>query len=206
MRSRQRIGWILPLLALVVFCSDSTSDRTSQTARALKVIDGDTIILTDGREVRYMCIDTPERNEPLYEEARQLNHDLVYGKTITLHFGPRATDRYGRTLAMVHVGKLSVAESLITAGLAIVYGFSDNQKFLPPLITKQREAIDKKTGLWAALKEGDEEFYIASTTGFRFHRPQCESAAKIRADRRMQYDSRLAAFYDGLAPCGHCRP
>ncbi len=99
-----------------------------------------------------------------------------------------------------------MAESLITAGLAIVYGFSDNQKFLPLLITRQREAIEKRTGLWAALKEGGEEFYPASTTGFRFHRPDCESAAKIRADHRLQYNSRLAAFYDGLAPCGHCRP
>ncbi|MFC1475796.1 thermonuclease family protein [Candidatus Zixiibacteriota bacterium] len=203
---RQRVGCILLIFVLIVSCTDSTSDRRSQTVRVLKVIDGDTIVLTDGRDVRYMCLDTPERDEPYYEDARRLNHDLVDGKTITLRFGARATDRYGRTLAMVYVGELSVAESLITAGLAVVYGFSDNQKFLPPLIIRQREAIKKKIGIWSILPEGDEEQYVASTVGFRFHRPECESAGQIREDHRIQYDSRRAAFYQGLSPCGRCQP
>lgn len=206
MISGRHVRWISLLVALAVSCTGPASDRTSETARVLKIIDGDTIVLTDGRDVRYMCVNTPERGEPYYEAARRLNHDLVYGKTITMYFGERAIDRYGRTLAMVYIGELSVAEALITSGLAVVYGFTDNQKFLPPLIIKQREAMEQQLGLWSNLPEGDDEFYLASTVGFRFHRPHCESVSQIRQERRMRYDSQRAAFYDGLSPCGQCRP
>ena len=34
-----------------------------------KVVDGDTIELTDGRRVRYIGINTPERGQPFYDEA-----------------------------------------------------------------------------------------------------------------------------------------
>lgn len=198
--------WALVFLALLVSCSDSTSRRQTETAQVLEVIDGDTIILTDGREVRYMCIDTPERDEPYYEQARQLNRDLVGGKTITLHYGKRRIDRYGRTLAVVYQGEISVAESLATVGLAIVYGFSDNADFLPPLILRQRHAIDNRIGLWSKPQIDDEEHYIVSVLGFRFHRPDCRSVSQIDFPRRMQYNSKLEAYYDGYSPCQRCRP
>jgi len=205
--NRQRCyRWALVFLALLVSCSDLTSRRQTETVQVLEVIDGDTIILTDGREVRYMCIDTPEIDEPYYEQAGQLNRDLVGGKTVTLHFGKRRTDRYGRTLAVVYQGEISVAESLVTVGLAIVYGFSDNADFLPPLIRKQRQAIDHRIGLWSEPLADDEEYYIASALGFRFHRPDCRSVSQIKHPRRMRYNSKLEAYYDGLSPCNSCRP
>ncbi len=198
--------WALVLLILLVSCSDSPSRRQSETAQVLEVIDGDTIILTDGRDVRYMCIDTPERDEPYYEQASQLNRDLVGGKTVTLHFGQRRTDRYGRTLALVHQGEISVAESLVTVGLAIVYGFTDNADFLPPLILKQRQAIDRRIGLWSEPQIENEDYYIASVLSFRFHRPDCRSVSQIEHPRRMQYSSKLEAYCDGLSPCNRCDP
>jgi len=206
MKGRQCRRWMFFLLIVLVSCSDSTSDRRWETARVLEVIDGDSIILTDGRNVRYMCINTPEKKEPYYEQAKQLNRDLVGGKTVTLRFGQRAIDRYGRTLAMVYRGETSVAESLVTVGLATVYGFPDNAAFLPLLIRRQREAIDRRIGLWSQPPTSDEEFYIASIVGFRFHRPNCKSVSQIRPDRRMEYASKIEAYYDGLSPCRRCRP
>ncbi len=197
---------LIVFCALLFCCTSPSDDHNTQRVQVLTVIDGDTIELTDGRVVRYMCIDTPERGKPFYEEATQLNHDLVYGQTITLRFGRRKLDRYGRTLARVFVENISIADSLIAAGLALVYGFQDNQEFLAPLIARQREAIGRGSGIWSALSPADEEFYLASTIGFRFHRPGCKSAAKIRADHRLRYDARHAAYYDGLAPCRNCKP
>jgi len=199
-------GLFLFLLGLVCCCARHTPDQQEQTAQVLRVIDGDTIELTDGRIVRYMCIDTPEADEPLCEAATQLNYDLVYGKTITLHTGRRIFDRYGRILARVSVDDIFVAETLVAAGLARVYGFEDNQEFLPPLIIRQRAAIEKGLGIWSALPAEDEQYYVASATGFRFHRPGCASAAEIGADRLLRYASRREAYSAGLSPCRNCRP
>ncbi len=207
--NRRRIALCLGLLCLiagVVSCSSPKQKQQSETVTALKVIDGDTIILTDGRKVRYMCVDTPERGEPWNVEATELNRQLVEGETIELRFGKRPTDRYGRTLAMVRVAGINLADTLISAGLAMVYGFSDNADFLPPLIRRQREAIDQRLGIWSQNLTGDENEYIGSMTGYRFHRPNCEAAGKIKLNRIVRYQSKRDAFYDGLSPCGRCKP
>jgi len=206
MITRRFRPWYLVLLALCISCADSGKHKQTETVDVLDVVDGDTILLTDGREVRYMGVNTPERGQPFYDEATQLNRDLVYGKSVTLHFGGRRTDRYGRTLAMVYVDGLWVSDSLVAAGLAVVYGFSDNAEFLPPLIATQRIAIDARIGLWSILLEESEAFYIGSLSGYRFHRPNCASVPKIKHDRRIQFDSKHDAYYDGYAPCGRCTP
>jgi hypothetical protein len=56
------------------------------------VIDGDTIVLADGRKVRYIGINAPEiehddqKAEPFGNEAKSFNQGLVYRKNIRLEF------------------------------------------------------------------------------------------------------------------------
>jgi micrococcal nuclease len=42
------------------------------------VIDGDTIELTNGRRVRYIGINTPERDQPYYNEAKETNQKIAW--------------------------------------------------------------------------------------------------------------------------------
>lgn len=91
-----------------------------------RVVDGDTLLLSDGRRVRLIGVDTPEvhpsaklnrdaggskrRAEAIRELGRRSSKfvtALVEGKMVTLRFddGNRANghrDRYGRTLAYIH--------------------------------------------------------------------------------------------------------
>jgi micrococcal nuclease len=69
-----------------------------ETALVIRVIDGDTIELLDGRRVRYLRIDTPEIGERYYEEASDRNRELVGGKTVDLQRGNRAEERYSWVL------------------------------------------------------------------------------------------------------------
>jgi endonuclease YncB( thermonuclease family) len=55
-----------------------------ETATVAKVVDGDTIELSDGRKVRYIGINTPERDQPYYQEAAEANRRLVDGKDVQL--------------------------------------------------------------------------------------------------------------------------
>ncbi len=83
------------------------------------VYDGDTIKLSDGLVVRYIGIDTPEKDEEFYKRARRRNLELVGGKRVRVvvcRDEPR--DKYGRTLGWVWVDGLLVNDTLLREGLA----------------------------------------------------------------------------------------
>lgn len=83
------------------------------------VVDGDTVDLDNGETVRLVGIDTPERGECGYDEARAALVDLVEGKRITLGASDEDRDRYDRLLRYVDVGKVDAGLRLIKQGLAV---------------------------------------------------------------------------------------
>lgn len=94
-----------------------------ETGRVVTVIDGDTIdVVINGQElrVRYIGVNTPERDEPCYSEARSANAALVRNQTVTLVRDQSETDRFGRLLRFVYVGDVFVNEQLVRDGWAEV--------------------------------------------------------------------------------------
>jgi len=92
-----------------------------EVAQVVEIIDGDTIdVIIDGEEqrVRYVGINTPERDEPCYAAATTANEDLVMGRTVRLVRDVSDTDRYGRLLRYVYVGDMMVNEQLVANGWA----------------------------------------------------------------------------------------
>lgn len=81
----------------------------SETAVVERVVDGDTITLTDGRRVRLIGIDTPESVDPRRpveclgrEASAYLKQLLPPGTKVRLELDVEVHDRYGRTLAYVY--------------------------------------------------------------------------------------------------------
>ena len=74
---------------------------SEETASVGRVIDGDTIELSDKRKVRYIGIDTPESVDPRLtvqcfgKEAKEENVRLVDGKTVRLVRDISDTDNTG---------------------------------------------------------------------------------------------------------------
>lgn len=83
------------------------------------VVDGDTVDLDNGETVRLVGIDTPERGECGYDEARAALVALVEGRRVTLGASDEDRDRYDRLLRYVDVGKVDAGLRLIKQGLAI---------------------------------------------------------------------------------------
>ena len=90
--------------------------------RVVFVADGDTLRASIGGEsewVRFLRIDTPEKGEKGYRQAREALVDLVGGEEVTLVFekeGVPERDDYGRLLAYVfHEGK-NVNVEMVRAG------------------------------------------------------------------------------------------
>jgi endonuclease YncB( thermonuclease family) len=63
---------------------------------AAQAIDGDTVVLKDGHQVRYLGINAPEHDQPHYEEALETNWHLLEGKEASMAQDVQPTDRYGR--------------------------------------------------------------------------------------------------------------
>ena len=124
------------LLLLLAGCNLGDSEPpasggvSGDTARVVRVIDGDTIDVTlNGQEarVRYVGVNTPERDESCYSEASAANRALVNGQTVTLVRDVSETDRYGRLLRYVYVGDTFVNQQLVADGWAevVVYPRDD---------------------------------------------------------------------------------
>ncbi len=131
-----------------------------ETARVHRVIDGDTIVISQNIRVRYIGIDTPETHHPrrpvecLGKEATEANRELVEGKFVILERDSRDLDRYGRWLRYVFLknshGQPStfVNEELAARGLARARFFPPNLREKPRIQAAERKARNMKIGIW----------------------------------------------------------
>jgi micrococcal nuclease len=118
------LSLVLGVLACLLLIAPGASAQAQDPRgpfRVKRVVDGDTIVLADGRHVRYIGINTPERGEPSWKEARDYNAQKVRGKLVTLEFGQVREDKYGRTLAYCSVGGEMVNAELLKAGWAHLF-------------------------------------------------------------------------------------
>ena len=114
------------LAATDIALSSITTPVAAAELKVLSIGDGDTIRVsspsgTGKTTVRFACIDAPETSQAPYgNAARQaLQEQLPIGTEVGLR--PKATDRYGRTVAEVMVGTTNINQELVAAGAAFVY-------------------------------------------------------------------------------------
>jgi endonuclease YncB( thermonuclease family) len=120
---------------------------TSCSYRVVRIIDGDTIVILDkfNRQVRIRLagIDCPEHDQPFGQKAKQETAELCFNKTVRIE--KIGKDHFGRTLAFVYVGEISVNKELLRAGLAWHYSYFDHS---PELSGIEARARMKHLGLW----------------------------------------------------------
>lgn len=136
-------GWIALVLWMAA-CSNLTSTGGGDTARVLRVIDGDTIdVLVAGEEmrVRYVGVNTPERDETCYADATAANARLVEGQTVRLVRDTTNFDRYGRWLRYVYVGDTFVNRALIEGGFAETVLYEPDDRYYEEFARLEAMAI-----------------------------------------------------------------
>jgi len=137
----------LILVSGPVLIDPATAD---ELFRVKQVYDGDTVLLEDGRKVRYLGINSPEFQEPFYLKAKRFNESLVLGKEIRLEFDQEGADSYNRILAYVYVGDQMVNARLVGEGLAHVFFIGPNRKHNALLLQSQATAKQRRVGIWSA--------------------------------------------------------
>jgi endonuclease YncB( thermonuclease family) len=120
-----------------------------ELVRVKQVYDGDTILLEDGRKVRYLGINAPEFQEPFYLKAKRFNESLVLGREILLEVDQERFDTYGRILAYVYVGDQMVNARLAKEGLVHAFFIGPGRKHNALLLQCQAEAKQRRVGIWS---------------------------------------------------------
>ncbi len=126
-----------------------------------RVIDGETIALDDGREVRLIGALAPRATDaaaasgtwPAEQSAVAFLSKQVIGERVQLAFGdgPRS-DRYGRLLAHVFIGvgatRQWIQGEMLAAGWARAYTLSGMTACAHELLANERAARLSERGLW----------------------------------------------------------
>ncbi len=137
-----------PVVDAPVDPSPPTSDGR-EVVTVGKVVDGDTIELTDGRRIRYIGINTPERDQPYYGEAKEINRLLVENRMVELEYDVEPFDKYGRTLAYIWVNGSMANLEIVRRGYANSFTVPPNVRYEAQFREAQREAREAELGLWA---------------------------------------------------------
>jgi len=197
------------LIFLILFATAGTV--SAQAWVAVKwVNDGDTIVLTDGKRVRYIGINSPEidhdkqRAQPFGYAARTFNKQMVLNRKVRLEFDLERHDRYGRLLAYVFLPEgIFLNEEILQKGYAFFLFHKPNLKYNQRLLKAQQEAMKAKQGLWNNWIEPKKR-YVGNQNSKRFHMESCPNARKINRNNRTYFSSKWDAFKDGYAPAGGC--
>jgi len=176
------------------------------------VDDGDTVVLADGRRVRYAGINAPEvahENSPaerLGPEARDFNRKLVLEKKVRLEFDREKQDQYGRVLAYVFLQDATfVNAELVNRGYAYHVFRRPNTKYDPLLLRLQREAMAKRVGMWQRFPDEKGPF-LGNSHSKRFHQMTCPFGKGTSPKHRNIFKTKYEAFWSGYSPCKRCNP
>ena len=143
----QRLRIVFSLLFFFAFSPFSLFPFPVSASTVAAVIDGDTIMLTDGTRVRYLGVNTPEHGQPFYEEAKRYNERLVLHKEVRLEGNKPERDAFGRLLAYVYAGDVLVNARLIAEGLGHLFVIGSFDLY-NEWLQLQKEAQAQHKGMW----------------------------------------------------------
>jgi micrococcal nuclease len=151
------------LLFLLGFAG-ATLARGPQTAHVKYALDGDSLVLATGQQVRLIGVNAPEMSnraqaggssadsapQPLAREARALASKLTEGRQVSLVYESERNDHYGRELAHVLLADgHSLEEELLKQGLAWAVALPPNVDWVKRLTAAESEARNARRGVWA---------------------------------------------------------
>lgn len=119
-----------------------------------EVGDGDTCFVEGLREyedhtkVRSLTIDTPESKQSYYKKATDEFKKWVLKKRVILQRQLTDMDIHGRLLRDIYIDGVHVNEAMVTAGLAVIYPFQPDIRYLTQLRNAEKNARMEGRGFW----------------------------------------------------------
>ncbi len=123
--------------------------KKTESALVTQIIDGDTIAIEGGARVRLLGIDTPEKGDFYYNEAKQYLENRILMKEVELEKDIEDKDMYDRLLRYIWINDSLVNLELAEKGYGLAYFYNDQEKYKDLIAEAEQEAIEKKIGLWS---------------------------------------------------------
>ena len=139
----KKLAFTLSLLITLLIASNIIlfkylNQSQKQTVVISRIIDGDTLETQQGLMIRLENINSPEKNQPGYEQAKNFLLPLV---NTTVEIQITGTDKYYRTLAKIYTPKYLNLE-IVEKGLAKKYLVDDQEA--PLFAEAEAQAIHEK--------------------------------------------------------------
>lgn len=112
-----------------------------------RIIDGDTFETEIGK-VRLLGINTPEKDQLYYQEARDFLFEFEE-KTIALE--SYGKDKYNRVLGYAHYNKKLINIEILKKGLGSLY-YYDKDKYYSDMEKAEASAQKREIGIWSKSK------------------------------------------------------
>ncbi len=90
-RHRIRLGLTLLSFITVSACSSGSAEQQVSQVDMVQVIDGDTVVIAGDERVRLIGIDTPEKGQCGFDDAKQALINLLASGTATFYSGTTST-------------------------------------------------------------------------------------------------------------------
>lgn len=213
MAQKHKLSSLLPLLILVLatslFGNIIQLRDTLERNRAVAVVDGDSFTTSDGRRIRLLGIDAPERSRCMYDQARAKLSGLVEGKRVKLT--DVVTDAYGRILANVWTDEILVNEELVREGLARFRSVKSAK--YDAMQSASQHAKTSKLGIYSAQCRSTTSATGCSIKGNiragvkTYYLPHCETYNQVIVDEAFGdrwFCSEEEAKEEGFTKAGNC--
>lgn len=132
------------------------------TDTIVEVVDGDTVILSSGKQVRMVGTQAPKLalsrknfiDWPLADLAKQQLEIIALGKQVELQYGGLKIDRHHRILAHLFIKddndqKIWLQQYMLAQGLARTYSFKDNRSCIDQLLAAENQARADDKNIWS---------------------------------------------------------
>jgi len=119
--------------------------KITQEITINRVIDGDTVELGNNLKVRLLGINTPEKNMPNYQEAKEFLEIQTKNKQAQIEY--TETDRYGRILGYIFIENQNINEQILKEGLGHLYYYEKDSHY-NNLKAAETYARNNQLGIW----------------------------------------------------------
>lgn len=154
-RKKKEITILIYLVALLVVVNYGFLDSTLESfllgeqmekVQVERIIDGDTIVTEIGN-VRLLGMNTPERGERGFLEAKEFLEDLILNESVVLEYVGERQDKYGRILAYVFFEGENVNTKIVEEGFGNYYFYDGKDIYSNDLEEAWESCLKEEVGI-----------------------------------------------------------
>ncbi|VVB78367.1 Staphylococcal nuclease homologue [uncultured archaeon] len=152
--------------------NNENSNFVKETVFVTRVVDGDTIhARVNGADetIRLLGINTPEKNKPYYNEAKNFLIHEIENKSVEILKDKEDVDKYGRKLRYIFYGDRMINVEIVENGFATTF-MLDDLDYKDKFETAEKFARQNGIGLW--MKSSDKCAFCISLVKLEFNAPE----------------------------------